>query len=158
MEPACPVPFADRMVKNFVADPIYRQLLRNRHLRHAQRLEDVLGDRTDPAFSNWVLNHCQACPSCSVLVTRSEGCSHMTCNICRTEFCYQCGQPYSADCNCRYSAEGPRLLGGREDDILRLKAKGIRRRVAARVIQRALARKPRTDGAWPCVATGPDRV
>jgi len=32
------------------------------------------------------------CPSCAVLIVRSEGCDSMTC-VCGTEFCFNCGEP-----------------------------------------------------------------
>ena len=34
----------------------------------------------------------QRCPkqSCGVMVDRSSGCNHMTCVICKHEFCYVC--------------------------------------------------------------------
>ena len=31
------------------------------------------------------------CPGCSHMIMRNEGCLHMTCSQCRTEFCYNCG-------------------------------------------------------------------
>ncbi|KAL2045042.1 hypothetical protein N7G274_002817 [Stereocaulon virgatum] len=38
----------------------------------------------------------KACPGCSHMIMRNEGCLHMTCSQCRTEFCYNCGSK-----NCR---------------------------------------------------------
>ena len=39
---------------------------------------------------NGVAN-CQKCPTCRVFIQRSTGCDHMTCNRCKTHFCYKCG-------------------------------------------------------------------
>ena len=35
--------------------------------------------------------NCQKCPTCRVYIQRSEGCPHMNCDRCGTEFCYECG-------------------------------------------------------------------
>ena len=40
--------------------------------------------------SNGIAN-CQKCPTCRVFIQRSTGCDHMTCNRCKTHFCYKCG-------------------------------------------------------------------
>ncbi len=32
------------------------------------------------------------CPSCNYLIERNEGCDHMTCRMCKTNFCYICGK------------------------------------------------------------------
>ncbi|KEI39815.1 uncharacterized protein L969DRAFT_86399 [Mixia osmundae IAM 14324] len=37
-----------------------------------------------------------ACPECSIPIEKSEGCSHMLCNRCRTHFCFRCGSKLSA--------------------------------------------------------------
>jgi len=39
--------------------------------------------------------NCQKCPLCRVYIQRSTGCDHMTCNRCKTNFCYKCGGFYS---------------------------------------------------------------
>lgn len=47
------------------------------------------------------------CPSCRHMVSRSEGCNHMTCS-CEQEFCYKCGKAYShigQECGCELHAE-----------------------------------------------------
>ena len=33
----------------------------------------------------------QKCPKCKIYIQRSEGCDHMICTNCSTEFCYRCG-------------------------------------------------------------------
>lgn len=33
----------------------------------------------------------KACPKCHLQIIKDEGCNHMTCPKCRTEFCYLCG-------------------------------------------------------------------
>lgn len=38
----------------------------------------------------------QNCPRCNVLISRSQGCNHMTCTNCGTHFCYRCGAKLDA--------------------------------------------------------------
>ena len=33
---------------------------------------------------------CRPCPRCGAQVSRTEGCPHMTCKVCKFEFCYDC--------------------------------------------------------------------
>ena len=44
----------------------------------------------DSAFRAWLEANAKQCPSCSVLITRSSGCNHVTCT-CGVNFCYACG-------------------------------------------------------------------
>nr|AAI54341.1 Si:ch211-208c9.4 protein [Danio rerio] len=36
----------------------------------------------------------QKCPRCKIHIQRTEGCDHMTCTQCSTNFCYRCGEKY----------------------------------------------------------------
>ncbi|KAM8962683.1 E3 ubiquitin-protein ligase RNF217 [Lycaon pictus] len=36
----------------------------------------------------------QKCPKCKIHIQRTEGCDHMTCSQCNTNFCYRCGERY----------------------------------------------------------------
>uniref|UniRef100_A0A673M242 RBR-type E3 ubiquitin transferase n=1 Tax=Sinocyclocheilus rhinocerous TaxID=307959 RepID=A0A673M242_9TELE len=36
----------------------------------------------------------QKCPRCKIHIQRTEGCDHMTCTQCKTNFCYRCGEKY----------------------------------------------------------------
>ncbi|XP_014662152.1 PREDICTED: E3 ubiquitin-protein ligase ARIH2-like [Priapulus caudatus] len=38
----------------------------------------------------------QRCPKCKVYIQRTSGCDHMQCGMCKTEFCYLCGQRFIA--------------------------------------------------------------
>lgn len=58
--------------------------------------------RGDKQFKKWTKSrtrkgdaNCQKCPLCRVYIQRSTGCNHMTCNRCKTEFCYKCGGFYN---------------------------------------------------------------
>lgn len=39
----------------------------------------------------------QTCPECTTNVELGSGCNHMTCKMCRLEFCYICGEPATAN-------------------------------------------------------------
>ncbi|XP_021294411.1 probable E3 ubiquitin-protein ligase RNF144A-B [Herrania umbratica] len=41
-------------------------------------------------------NKWRRCPSCHIIVERTEGCPHMTCR-CKFEFCYACGAEWTQD-------------------------------------------------------------
>ncbi|KAM9778067.1 probable E3 ubiquitin-protein ligase RNF217 isoform X2 [Syngnathus typhle] len=36
----------------------------------------------------------QKCPKCKIHIQRTEGCDHMVCTQCNTNFCYRCGERY----------------------------------------------------------------
>jgi len=36
-------------------------------------------------------DNAMACPGCQIIVSKTEGCNHMTCEYCKVEFCYLCG-------------------------------------------------------------------
>ncbi|XP_021096325.1 probable E3 ubiquitin-protein ligase RNF217 [Heterocephalus glaber] len=36
----------------------------------------------------------QKCPKCKIHIQKTEGCDHMTCSQCNTNFCYRCGERY----------------------------------------------------------------
>eukprot|EP00064_Thunnus_orientalis_P003796 superscaffoldBa00000323_g3807 len=54
----------------------------------------------DKLLRNWasVIEHgqrnAQKCPQCRIHIQRTEGCDHMTCTQCNTNFCYRCGERY----------------------------------------------------------------
>jgi hypothetical protein len=39
------------------------------------------------------------CPHCHINITKSEGCNHMRCTRCRTEFCFVCATAFPLDAN-----------------------------------------------------------
>ncbi|XP_068728812.1 E3 ubiquitin-protein ligase RNF217-like [Montipora capricornis] len=53
--------------------------------------------RGSKMFREWTKNttegvvNARPCPKCKVFIQRSEGCDHMSCPRCRTQFCYLCG-------------------------------------------------------------------
>lgn len=56
--------------------------------------------RGDKLLRSWasVIEHgqrnAQKCPQCKIHIQRTEGCDHMTCAQCNTNFCYRCGERY----------------------------------------------------------------
>ncbi|KAG5846669.1 probable E3 ubiquitin-protein ligase RNF217 [Anguilla rostrata] len=56
--------------------------------------------RGDKLLRHWasVIEHgqrnAQKCPRCRIHIQRTEGCDHMTCTQCNTNFCYRCGEKY----------------------------------------------------------------
>lgn len=76
------------------------------------RLHDVLAAALSDAAQSWVLNQCQACPQCLVLVSKADGCNDMMCR-CGKFFCFACGAPrINAKCLCTDESgagESPRL-------------------------------------------------
>ncbi|KAM7395585.1 hypothetical protein PAMA_007046 [Pampus argenteus] len=56
--------------------------------------------RGDKLLRSWasVIEHgqrnAQKCPQCRIHIQRTEGCDHMTCTQCNTNFCYRCGERY----------------------------------------------------------------
>ncbi|KAJ6780549.1 hypothetical protein PWT90_06637 [Aphanocladium album] len=74
----------------------------------------------------------RACFGCGEMVSRDEGCDHMTCR-CRAEFCYRCGVKWKG---CQCGDWEPELLGQRAQQVVDREAPGLlpaarQRRVAA---------------------------
>lgn len=50
----------------------------------------------------WMVPHCELITHCQIIsspyqqihIQRTEGCDHMTCTQCNTNFCYRCGEKY----------------------------------------------------------------
>jgi ariadne-1 len=40
--------------------------------------------------ANWILANTRKCPQCTTRIEKNQGCNHMTCKICKHEFCWIC--------------------------------------------------------------------
>ena len=40
--------------------------------------------------ANWILANTRKCPSCQTRIEKNHGCNHMTCKVCKHEFCWIC--------------------------------------------------------------------
>lgn len=80
----------------------------------------------EESIRTWVSQNTQTCPNCSTPIERSAGCSHMTCRVCETHFCYLCGMvlpkdnPYQHYNNVKSSCNQQLFAGveaPREEDV-----------------------------------------
>ena len=52
-------------------------------------------EEIDNDFKIWMKNRIvKRCPKCKLWTEKNEGCNHMTCSQCRTQWCWLCGQLY----------------------------------------------------------------
>ncbi|KAI8616139.1 hypothetical protein BC830DRAFT_1063687 [Chytriomyces sp. MP71] len=93
----CKLEFPQELVKAALNE---RQFAR--YVEYQTDISKVNIKDLDPAFREMVKAHgWQLCPGCGAGVERTQDCGHMTCAICRTEFCYQCGAGWKPrQCNC----------------------------------------------------------
>ncbi|TPX74261.1 hypothetical protein CcCBS67573_g04465 [Chytriomyces confervae] len=76
------------------------------YVQYVQYQTDLLStniSQLDPAFRDMVkLNGWKLCPKCGAGIEKIQDCGHMTCIICRFEFCYRCGADWrpTRTCNC----------------------------------------------------------
>ena len=52
-----------------------------------QAINEELGE-----FSN--NNETKLCMNCKTIVTKNEGCPHITCSLCKYQWCWNCGEEY----------------------------------------------------------------
>ena len=64
-------------------------------VEHKQKLEQEEESRKA------IAQLCRPCPRCGAQVSRTEGCPHMTCKVCKLEFCYDCLRaiPHFGECD-----------------------------------------------------------
>uniref|UniRef100_A0A667X6U9 E3 ubiquitin-protein ligase parkin n=1 Tax=Myripristis murdjan TaxID=586833 RepID=A0A667X6U9_9TELE len=54
--------------------------------------------RWDRASLLTIQESTKRCPTCGVAVERNGGCMHMSCPLCRTDWCWLCGVPWNREC------------------------------------------------------------
>jgi ariadne-1 len=45
--------------------------------------------------ANWILANTKKCSKCQIRIEKNQGCNHMTCKVCKHEFCWICMGPWS---------------------------------------------------------------
>ncbi|XP_072296514.1 E3 ubiquitin-protein ligase parkin-like [Eucyclogobius newberryi] len=60
--------------------------------------EASLRSRWDRDSLQFIKESTKPCPQCGAPVQKNGGCSHMTCPLCRTEWCWVCAAPWNRDC------------------------------------------------------------
>jgi ariadne-1 len=40
--------------------------------------------------ANWILANTKKCPKCAARIEKNQGCNHMSCKLCKYEFCWIC--------------------------------------------------------------------
>lgn len=63
----------------------------------------------------WVEQHTRQCPKCAVGIVHDGGCSHMTCQMCKYQFCWLCMGPYKD----KYTMEPTALFDKAQDKEVR---------------------------------------
>ncbi|KAG9391716.1 IBR domain [Carpediemonas membranifera] len=51
-------------------------------------------DQSDEGTKRWLQIHSKKCPRCGTMIEKDRGCNHMTCKLCRHEFCWMCQRPW----------------------------------------------------------------
>lgn len=46
--------------------------------------------RNESETANWILTNTKPCPKCRTRIEKNQGCNHMTCQVCKHEFCWIC--------------------------------------------------------------------
>ncbi|KAJ3212767.1 E3 ubiquitin-protein ligase rnf14 [Entophlyctis luteolus] len=76
-------------------------------------LEKVVREiEEDKLNREYFKDNAQACPNCTCMVERTEGCCHMICKVCDVHFCYVCGDKLNAsNPYAHYSTRGSQCYG-----------------------------------------------
>lgn len=90
----CCYSLMEQDLSGLVSNTVFNRYLEYKHADYLQNLQAISSG--DKQFMQWLRTHARPCPSCHVIVSRSEGCNVMTC-VCGMRFCYACG---CAQCQC----------------------------------------------------------
>lgn len=56
--------------------------------------------KEDTASRNTISDVCKQCPGCAWPIEKTDGCSHMICTKCTTQFCWKCRKPWAGVHKC----------------------------------------------------------
>jgi hypothetical protein len=62
----------------------------------AQLAEWELKCVNESETANWILANTRKCPACNARIEKNQGCNHMTCRLCKHDFCWICMGTLSA--------------------------------------------------------------
>mmetsp|Transcript_14468 Transcript_14468/g.21996 ORF Transcript_14468/g.21996 Transcript_14468/m.21996 type:complete len:510 (-) Transcript_14468:53-1582(-) len=63
---------------------------------HKGSCEKAAADSKDDAYRRYKrLHNVKLCPNCKATIEKNSGCNHMTCAVCKYEFCWICGSKYT---------------------------------------------------------------
>lgn len=66
-----------------------------------QLLQDFANVKaTNLEVASWLLLNSKQCPNCHVEIEKNGGCNHITCRMCRHEFCWICFAPWGVHNRC----------------------------------------------------------
>ncbi|KAJ2998925.1 hypothetical protein HDV02_003900 [Globomyces sp. JEL0801] len=98
--------FPARCCKREIVQELIEKSLKTDEFNRYKDLQTSLSSVTiknlDPEFREMVISHgWKICGQCGAGIEKSEDCNHMTCAVCKYEFCYVCGDGWiPRTCNC----------------------------------------------------------
>ena len=51
--------------------------------------------RNESETANWMMVHTKKCPKCDARTEKNQGCNHMTCRLCKHDYCWICMGPWT---------------------------------------------------------------
>lgn len=84
----CSYSLWDQDLRELVNEQVFERHTEHKNADHLKALRSAM--KSSFALKSWLRTHARPCPDCHVIVSRSEGCNHMTC-VCGARFCYACG-------------------------------------------------------------------
>jgi len=91
----CSYSLWDQDLRELVSPDVFARHQEHKNADYLHHLKKMTNK--DSSLKIWLKSHARPCPDCHVIVSRSEGCDHMTC-VCGTRFCYACG---FKSCKCK---------------------------------------------------------
>ncbi|KAJ4903383.1 putative E3 ubiquitin-protein ligase ARI10 [Raphanus sativus] len=67
--------------------------------------------------TTWILANTKPCPNCKRQIEKNQGCNHMSCSICKHQFCWACLGPWNNHTYCH------NFKGDSESEVKRKRAK-----------------------------------